>query len=216
MLCGEETAAMRRVSEAGFNLIEVVVISSLLLTAGVLSTPPLVGVLNRTKVEGAANDMSALMRASRAIAITRGGSAVVCVDDGAGELIAFADVHGVELDDEPDGLLNPIVGQPERSTDYEIGRVRLPSGVAFADPDGQRGLDSVAGFANPDGLPAGCAIYREDGSLEATGAFRLADARGNALELIAAPRTAARVEVRKWTGTAWASRGEGGRGWDWD
>ncbi|HVR28393.1 MAG TPA: hypothetical protein VMS86_02570 [Thermoanaerobaculia bacterium] len=206
----------RSSGEAGFNLAEVIVSMSLLVTAAAMSAPPLANYLHRSKVEGAAYEMSALLRASRAIAITRGAPAVVQLDPATGELVAFADLHGETLEDAADGVYNPIPGRPERLTDYVIGRIQLPKGVFFAAPDGGSGLESVEGFINPGSLPEHRAIFIEDGSLEAPGAFRLADARGNYLEIIAAPRTAARIEVRKWDGSYWLSRGDNGSGWDWN
>jgi len=202
--------------QLGFNLIEVVVSMSLLVTAGAMGGPPLANFLHRSKIEGAAYEMSALVRASRAIAITRGAPVVVRLDPATGELVAFADLHGEDLADQADGVFNPIEGRPPRLTDYEIGRVRLPGSVFFTAPDGGSGIDSVAGFNNPGALPEDCAIFIDDGSLEAPGAFRLADARGNYLEIIAAPRTATRIEVRKWDGEYWLSRGQTGRGWNWN
>lgn len=209
-----ETRQARK--QAGYNIVEVMVSMVVLVTAGAVSGPPLANFVHRSKVEGAAYEMSALMRASRAIAITRGSATVVKLDAGTGELIAFADLHGEALDEDPDGVFNPIAGRPERLTDYEIGRVRLPSGVFFTAPDGLAGLESVEGFNNPAPLPDDSAVFLEDGSLEAPGAFRLADARGNYLEIIAAPRTATRLEVRKWDGSYWLSRGQGGSGWEWN
>jgi type II secretory pathway pseudopilin PulG len=202
--------------QAGFNVIEVIVSMTLLVTAGAVSGPPLVNFLHRSKVEGAAYEMSTLLRASRTIAITRGAPAVVQLDPVAGELVAFADLHGPTLEDEPDGVFNPIPGRPQRLTDYEIGRVKLPSGVFFTAPEGTTGLASIEGFNNPGGLPDDHAIFLDDGSLESPGAFRLADARGNYLEVIATPRTATRIEILKWDGTYWLSRGQGGTGWDWN
>jgi hypothetical protein len=203
-------------TQAGYNIVEVLVSMVVLVTAGAVSGPPLANFVHRSRVEGAAYEMSALMRASRAIAITRGASTVVKLDAATGELIAFADLHGEALDEEPDGVFNPISGRPQRLTDYEIGRVALPTGVFFTAPDGLAGVESVEGFNNPGALPDDAAVFLEDGSLEAPGAFRLADARGNYLEVMAAPRTATRLEVRKWDGSYWLSRGQGGSGWEWN
>jgi hypothetical protein len=201
---------------AGFNLTEVSFVLSVVLTAGVLTTPPLTGFLLRTKTEAAMVEASALLRASRSIAITRGKPAVVVIEPETRSLVAFADVHGETANDDPDGAFNPIVGAPQRRTDYEIGRVTLPAGASFTAPGGETGQDSVGGFYNPVPLPRGVAIFLSDGSVSATGAFRVADARGNYLETIAAPRTSVRVEIRKWDGEAWRSRGEGGSAWQWN
>jgi len=200
---------------SGFNLVEIVVVLSVLLTASVMSTPPLTGFLHRSKVETALQESAALLNAGRSIAITRGTPAVVFVDPSTRSLVAFADVHGAELDDEPDGEFNPLPGQPPRRTDYEIGRVVLPAQVAFGDPSGGADLDSVEGFENPDGLPQGRAILLPNGSIEAIGSFRFADTHGNYLETVATPRNAVRIEIRKWDGATWRSRGEGGHAWEW-
>ena len=210
------TSNRTRSGQAGFNLVEIAVSMTLLVTAGAVGAPPLANFLHRSKVEGAAYEMSALLRASRAIAITRGAPAVVQLDPATGELVAFADLHGEDLVEQPDGVFNPISGRPERLTDYEIGRVQLPKGVFFTAPEGRNGLESIEGFNNPGSLPEDRAIFIEDGSLEAPGAFRIADSRGNYLEVIAAPRTATRIEVRKWDGSYWLSRGQEGSGWDWN
>jgi hypothetical protein len=210
------TQQPKRSGQAGFNVIEVIISMTLLVTAGAVSGPPLVNFLHRSKVEGAAYEMSTLLRASRAIAITRGAPAVVQLDPSTGELVAFADLHGPTIADEADGVFNPLAGRPERLTDYEIGRVRLPAGVFFTAPEGTTGVESIEGFNNPGPLPDDHAIFLEDGSLESPGAFRLADARGNYLEVIAAPRTATRIEVLKWDGSYWLSRGQGSTGWDWN
>jgi hypothetical protein len=220
---GEETGfarprSSRRAAErqAGFNLAEIAVTISVLLTAGAMTTPPLAGLLRRSKVETAVQEASALMRASRSIAITRGTPAVVIADSSTRTLIAFADVHGAGLADDPDGVFNPLPGQPQRTTDYEIGRVVLPAMLDFVDPWSGGGLDSIAGFDNPGTLPDGSAIFLPDGSIASIGAFRFADANGNCLETTAGPRNAVRVDIRKWDGTAWRARGEGGRPWAWN
>jgi hypothetical protein len=204
-----------RSRQAGFNIAELLVSMTLLLTAGVVGTPPLAGYLQRSKLEGAAFEMSTLMRASRSIAITRGSTTVVRLDPSTGELVAFADLHGETPAADPDGIFDPIAGRPERLTDYEIGRIRLPGGISFSAPDGTTGVDSVEGFNNLSPLPDDVAIFLEDGSLESPGAFRLADSRGNYLELIATSTAATRVEVLKWDGRWWLSRGARGAGWTW-
>lgn len=204
-----------RLRQAGFNLAEVAIGLSLFMTVGALGGPPLANYIHRAKLEGGAYEMSALLRASRAIAITRGTPAIVRVDTTTGDLVAFADLHGETESQDPDGIFNPIAGRPQRLTDYEIGRVPLPSGAVFGDPDGDLGLGSIEGFENPTGLPSKVVIFVEDGSVRAPGAFRVADGRGNYLEIVAAPRAATRIEVRKWDGSYWLSRGQGVGAWEW-
>jgi len=204
-----------RRSSNGFSLAEVAVSMSLLVTASMVGAPPLANFLHRSKVEGTAYEMSTLLRASRAIAITRGTPTVVHLDPDTGELVAFADLHGEDTTQTPDGVFNPIAGRPERMTDYEIGRVRLPTGVFFAAPGGTSGLDAIEGFNNPSPLPDHNAIFIEDGSLRCPGAFRIADTRGNYLE-VATPLNGTRIEVRKWSGEWWLERGDDGHGWGWN
>lgn len=204
----------RRKGQGGFNLAEVLVGLSAVALAGSLGGPPLAGFLHRSKVEGFAYDVSAVMRASRAIATTRGANTVVALDVDAGAIVAFADVNGETVTDLADGLFNPLDGLPYRRTDYEIARIPLPTGVHFEEPGGKQDEESIIGFDNSDPLPQGEAIFLEDGSVDAPGAIRIADERGNYFEIATTSR-AGRVEVRKWDGNAyWLSRGEGD-GWEW-
>jgi hypothetical protein len=200
---------------AGFNLIEVALGLSLLVSAGSVSGPPVAGALHRARVEGTADEIALMLRASRALAAMRGSPVVVTVDPTWGGLVAFADLHGETAELAPDGVFNPIADRPPRLTDYEIGRFRLPGGIGFDAPGGSSGLASVDGFDNPDRLPDRRAIFLEDGSVESAGAFRLADTRGNYLEILTAPRNPVDIQVLKWDGARWVGRGPHGAPWEW-
>lgn len=201
--------------QVGFNLVEIVLALSIAVGVGAVSAPPLAGYLHRSKLQGASYEMSVLMRAARSIAITRGSPVVVHMGSDGGELVAFADLHGEDLAKSPDGLFNPIDGRPQRMTDYEVGRVRIPNGVAFVDHDGNQGADAVTGFNNPNPIPDKQAVFLEDGSIRSSGAFRIGDGRGNFLQIAAAPVAQARIDVQKWDGSYWLSRGQGGTSWKW-
>jgi len=56
-------------------------------------------------------------------------------------------------------------------------------------------------------------IFREDGSVLSTGAIRFADPRGNVLEVNVEPQATGRVEIRKYDGTAYVTKGEGVNAW---
>ena len=89
--------------------------------------------------------MVMMLHTTRLEAITRGAPSVVAIDEDSGDLVAFVDVDGATSTAPPDGLYNPIDGDPYKQTDYELGRFSLPSGVKLANPDGDLGIDSVDG-----------------------------------------------------------------------
>jgi hypothetical protein len=187
---------------------------TLLVVSGSVGMPAFLNYLQRAKLEGAVRETVMMLHATRLEAITRGAPTVISLDEATDELVAFADVDGVASQDPPDGIFNPVSGDPFRHTDYELSRFRLPSGLSFADPEGDTGLESIEGFANPAPLPDRIVYYRIDGTVADDGALRIADARGNFLEARIAAVTTARVEVRKWDGSTWHEQGEGGA-WSW-
>ena len=200
--------------EAGLTLLEVLVTSTMIVVAGSMGMPALLNYVQRAKLEGAAREAVMMLHATRLEAITRGAPAVVALDEGSGELVAFADVDGVGSLDPPDGVFNPHPDDPYRKTDYELGRYQLPVGIRLADPEGDEGLDSIEGFANPLPLASRVAFFKIDGTVADDGAFRFADLRGNFLEARIAAISTARVEIRKWDGSQWREPGEGGA-WTW-
>jgi type II secretory pathway pseudopilin PulG len=201
---------------AGFTLVEMVVMMTTLAIAATMGMPALLNYMQRAKLEGAAHQMVMMLHTTRLEAITRGAPSVVAIDEDSGDLVAFVDVDGATSTAPPDGLYNPIDGDPYKQTDYELGRFRLPSGVKLANPDGDLGIDSVDGFVNPAPIPAHLAYFAIDGTVADDGAFRIADARGNFLEARIAATTTARVELRKWDGSTWREQGETEEGaWTW-
>ncbi|HVR30087.1 MAG TPA: hypothetical protein VMS86_11200 [Thermoanaerobaculia bacterium] len=211
------SATLRRDAgrESGLTLLEILVAGTVLMVAGSVGMPAFFNYMHRAKLEGAARETVMMLHASRLEAITRGRPAVVAVEEGSGELVAFADLDGENTGDPPDGIFNPVSGKGPRETDYELGRLRLPSGVMLLDPAGNEGVDAVDGFANPVPLQSKVAFFRIDGSAAGDGAFRLADRRGNFVEARIAAASTARVELRKWDGSVWREQGEGGSAWTW-
>ena len=88
-----------------------------------------------------------------------------------------------------------------------FARLPLPDSVEFEAPPSQAAID-VAGD---------CFVFLPDGSVQEPGAFRIADVRGNFLEVQVEPRATARVQVRKWDETdgRWYTRSQGGKAWEW-
>ena len=213
-----------RTNPAGFTVVEMVLVVAVVAIIATMAVPALISFIHRGKIEGISSKTSILTQRSRMEAMKRGVRTVVSIDTATNEVFAFADIHGVLATDPPDGLFNPIDGMTPRTSDYAIGRYRLPSGVSFTSPT-DTGMDSVDGFVNPGNPdpPDRQVVFLTDGSVLATGAFRFADERGNYLEVRVAPQVTGKTQVRKYDdslpanadGSNWYARREGGQPWTW-
>ena len=109
-----------------------------------------------------------------------------------------------------------VDGDPYKQTDYELVRFRLPAGAQAREPDGDLGIDSVDGFVNPAPIPAHSPTSASTAPSPTTARSASPTQRGNFLEARIAAATTARVELRKWDGSAWSEQGEAeGRKWRW-
>lgn len=196
--------------QSGFTAVEAILVVAIVGIVSVMLFPALGEMIRVAKMTGVTQEGAALLRRCRFESIKRGVPCRVAIDVTRREMLAFADVHGPLLTDPPDGVFKQIVGQPAGVSDYEVGRKLLPGGIEFAFLDAS-GLDSVEGFTGS----AKEAVFRPNGSIEDTGAFRFQDPRGNSLEVRVATTAAARIEVLKHDGTAWRSQGELNRPWKW-
>jgi prepilin-type N-terminal cleavage/methylation domain-containing protein len=195
-------------AERGFTLIEILAVLLIMMILALYGTPKLMGVLHRAKVEGMAKQTANLMRATRMEAIKRNCYGVVALEPASRRVIAYADLNR-------NGVFDTATTPPDRL----IGRLDLPSLVHFENESGDKDLDSVDGFVNPDVptvLPDGQVIFQSDGSVLDDGALRFADQKGNFLEVNVSPRTTGRVEVRKYENGTWYGNGEGGKSWDFE
>lgn len=192
-----------RSARAGFTLVELLITLVIALILLAVTVPALQNLFSRQRLEGYARSVATLAQRARHEALVRGVPAVVAVEDGS--VFAFADLHGATLADPPDGLFNPDGSAPYRTTDYEIGRHRVPRHVS---------LEGVDGFTPIGGDRR--AVFRPDGSVSDTGGFRVNDVRGNRLDIRVATRATGRVALFKWDGSAWRANGEGGESWDWN
>ncbi|HBL29259.1 MAG TPA: hypothetical protein DD490_20705 [Acidobacteria bacterium] len=190
-------------SEGGFSMIELLVTLAVLSLIMAFSYPHIIGMLTRIKIEGTARETVSLLRAARLQAVRRSCYGVVTIDPATKEIMAFADL-------DRDGVFDD-------GSDITISRVRLPKQLSFKDENGDIDFDSIEGLdANVDGaltLPSQEVIYRSDGSVLDTGAIRLADHRGNILEVNVDPAATGKVQIRKYNGTAYVTKGEGAREW---
>lgn len=193
---------------AGFTLVELLIvlaIATLVLTLGV---PNLIEILHRQRLEGQVRELATLAHRARHEALLRGVPAIVELD--ADGFTAFVDLHGADLDDPPDLLFGPLVSAPIQGTDFRVGERKLHEELDLAGPGA---LPAVEGFTDVGGVRK--AIFEPNGSIRDTGAVRIADRRGNFLEMRIAPRATGRVSLYKWDGTAWRANGEGGHSWTW-
>ncbi len=207
---------------AGFTLIEMLVVVLVLGIAAGLGFPTVLRVIHQVRISTHLREASALVQQARLEAIRRGRPVVVEIDADTKEIFAYADLDGANPGDPSNGEFDPQGGAPARTTDYEFRRLKVRGDLELKEPGGQTGLNSLDGFVNPN-MPDQRAIFQSDGSLDAAGAFRFADARGNYLEIRVAPAATGKVQIRKydpdlgvnWDGTHWYAHGEVSKGWKW-
>lgn len=196
----------RPTGRSGFTIVEAILVVAIVGIASAILIPALGKMIRVTKMTGTAREAASFLRKTRFEAIKRGVPVRVDIDLANNRLTAFADVHGDELTDPPDGVFKEIAGQPRGATDYEIVPwVAMPAGVT---------LQQASGFTGPDAANKEV-VFDTNGSVEDAGAVRLADAYGNLLEVRITTVTAARVEVLKFDGTLYRSQGEEGSAWTW-
>jgi hypothetical protein len=126
---------------------------------------------------------------------------VVRLDIAKRQIVGFLDKDG-------DGLYDDTKG------DVELGRYTLPNGVDFAAPPGDPGITKGLS-TDPASGSANMAILLSDGSIKDLGFFRFGDRNGNYLEISISPQGTARVQLRKWDGSAWRAQGENNQAWVW-
>ena len=200
---------------SGFTVIEMIVVVAVIGIMATIGIPNLIRVIHRAKIEGIARETSVLMQRARSESVRQNVPTVVRVDLARSEIVAFADVDGPALGDPPDSIFNPVVGEPHRTTDYELGRYTLPNNVLFQAPGAAPFPVPVKDFT--DVGPDKVAIFDPNGSIRDTGAIRYADQRGNFLEVRVTPAATARVQLRKWDPDLvdWQTRNQNDKPWVW-
>jgi prepilin-type N-terminal cleavage/methylation domain-containing protein len=190
---------------SGFTLIELLVVLAIVSIAMGLGIPAIRNFVLRSQTEGFARDLSALMQRTRLESIKKNRNGAVFLDFGARQAVAF-------VDSDRDGAFDPT------GTDYVLGRLPLPANLAFKDPVGNTGVDSIDGFT-----PVGAenwAVFQPDGSVANQGAFRIGDVRDNFLEVRVAPAATARVTLHKWQNGKWLGTVDpsqpGYEPWEWN
>jgi len=199
---------------SGFTIIEMIVVVAIIGIMATIGLPNLVRMIHRAKLDGIVRETSVLMQRARSEAVRQNVPTVVRADFARNEVVAFADVDGVAAGDPSDMIFNPVAGEPHRTTDYELGRYRLPNLVGFAHPSGDP-AERVDGFTAAGG--ENVAVFDPNGSIRDLGAIRFGDQRGNFLEVRIEPAATARVQVRKWDLdlAAYQTRNQGDKPWVW-
>jgi Tfp pilus assembly protein FimT len=172
-----------------------VVLAILALILGI-GLPNLLHLVFRARLEGLARQTATLMQSARLNAIKNQRQALVQIDSATRLVVAF-------IDEDEDTAMDP--------GEFRVGQVPVPAGVDLRAP----GTQSVFDGFDTQGT-RGFAVFHTDGSVDRQGAFRLADTHDNFLEVRVAPRGTARIKVRKWDGTDWWARDEGGHAWEWE
>lgn len=175
----------------GYTLLELLVTLAVLFAALLLIVPSIRPTLARAELERATRETSNLLARARMEAIRSGNPVTVRSQASPGAFESFADVNR-------DGVFNPAPGVPRNTTDYRLGRVSLPAGVAIAAPGGQA---AVTGLTDRGGEKV--ARFLPDGSIAAAGAFRLAHDGGDFREIRIEPQVTPRTRIRYWDGSAW-------------
>lgn len=193
-------------SQRGFTLIEALVVVAVLGILMLIGLPSLLGLVQRSKMEGTVQGVSNLMRLARLEAIKQGTPVVVRLDYTNNAVTAF-------VDRDNNLQLNPTAGANPRATDHEISRVQLANGVFFwgvangatdTDPAGTadvaaKGNNVFWGFT-PDPAGGGApnlAVFEPNGSIRNPGGFEFGDRDGNFIEVRSAPQATARVTLVK-------------------
>lgn len=200
--------------QAGFSLVELLVVIALIGGMAIWGIPAFLNTLNRTRLVASAREVAVLMQVARMEAVKRGNTngnlrnqvtAVVFESGTQGKVFRLL------VDDSADGIWNPAT---------QIGGLyHLPTGIVLQAPgEDPEDVNAIADW-DDTGVAAddlNGPTFLSDGAAFGPGAFRLFDGRGNYLEVrIEFPATG-KPSIQKWFGgTNWWENGEANNKWQW-
>lgn len=210
-----------RRGEAGFSLIELLIVMALIAGMALWGVPAFLNTLSRVRVTSAAREIATLMQVGRLEAIKRSGqNGNLRTEVAALTYDAATRSFQIEVDVAPE---DPDLGVFEPEMDLG-GVYFLPKGVTLQAPTevAENGAKAIAGWDEVAVVEDrwNGPIFLSDGSVRSAGAFRLFDSRGNYLEVrIEFPATG-KIALQKWFGggdpdTNWFENGEATRKWQW-
>lgn len=201
---------------SGFTLIELALVLSLMVIFTSLVLPALERQIWRGKLISRCEEIAVHLSVARMEAMKQGTPVVVRPDYARQTLVAFLDADD-DLSQDP-GEREVYSLLPGSGGHREI-RFRGPTGAAGTSDDPAQSVDGLTALGGESLLRV--AVFEPDGSIRNSGAFRIADdrpARRNAFELRMAPKSTARVELRKYVYGGPGGDGfypAGGGLWEW-
>jgi prepilin-type N-terminal cleavage/methylation domain-containing protein len=178
--------------ERGFTLLELLVVFAIIVIMASIGFPALRNLILNGRLTGAVDTMSIQLAKARQQAIAQSVPVVAIVDTETEELLVFAN-----LDRDP-GLTFTPGSSPQN--DRKISHYQLPAefGIHFRGPGGQPG-----GEGSFEGLTLTATgdygvVFLPDGSVDVGGAIRVADERGNVLEIRIGPAATGKTAVLKY------------------
>lgn len=203
---------------AGFTLLELLIVLTIMLIAAMIGYPALVNTLKRTQLEGAAQQVGAALRLGRLEAIRSSAPTVATLDAATKMVIVFVDQNKADGTPGNDFRYNPetVPAQvPPLPKDFEVTTVRLTPKISLGGPSGDSA--TVVGTTKYGVGPL--LAFNPDGSALDMGGFRINDGNLNFLEVRVEPANTGRIWLRKWRTSdgAWYRRDmQSGKSlWEW-
>jgi prepilin-type N-terminal cleavage/methylation domain-containing protein len=202
------------VRSSGFTLIEVIVVLALMVILLLFSFPSLLKTIHRSKLLGITSQASVLMQQARFEAIKRNVSVFVVAD------LTYRSIS-VVTDDNGNGVW-------DIATDGARARADLPARISFwyatdAAANGAKAVTFSPLTCSPACSNRFAAVYRPDGSVTESGAFRFGDELGNFTEVKVMSTATGRPEAHKYDPTSSAGtvdekyvvNGDNTKAWTW-
>lgn len=189
--------------QAGFTLMEMIVVVAVIGILAVISAPAFLSMMNRFKLSATTRELASLMQATRLESIKMNAPAQVNYDPVSNTFFGFVDLDRDGSLSAPDHIL--------------AGRVVIPIKVQFWGP-GDSSVNSANATDGWDDAPVHLGpIFSPDGSVDRVGAFRFKDSNDNFLEVRVETPATGRIVLKKYfpDDAKFYLNGESGKKWVW-